>query len=431
MNSLISFNFVMNRKFVAFILLVLLAITNTSSFAVSNRVVAVINNDVVTENELNTRLERIRTKPSKAEAARYGRFETEDELRYQVLKSLVEESVLVQRARQLGINVSSDEIDNTMQALYQSMGIDPALESNKLSIASLRKEVESELLVSRLVRATLARNINVSPFEVDEVLNTQANSGLDKEYEILQLFVRLTGNESDDLKQALRVKVDGWREALAKGVSMEDLAEENSSGEVVPVSRNLGWKASQQLPELFLSQLDKMQRGDTSEVIASPNAFHVLQLSDVRGGAKVVEKRSAQHILISAKTELERQQAIEKLISVRDAVLVGEDFTEFASRLSDDPGSAAKGGDLGWISPGDTVPEFERVLFSLKIGEVSQPVATTFGVHILKLNKIEKEDVSNQAQRNQIAEQIRRRKTGQQYSAWLSDLVSKAYIDYF
>ena len=393
---------------------------------------AVVNNDVVTENELNTRLERIKTKPTKAEAARYNRFDTDDELRYQVLKTLVEETVLVQRAKQLGITVPSNEVDKATNALFQSMGLDASLESNKLTVDALRKEVESNLLVSRLVRATLTRSITVSDFEIDEILSTQANNRDDKEFEVLQFFVKVTEKDSERAKQILETKLNSWREELINGVSMDDLIKANASAEVVPDSRNLGWKASRQLPDLFLSQLETMKPGDTSAVIQSPNAFHILQLINVRGDEKkMIEKRSAQHILISAKTKLERQQAVERLLSVRDAVLAGGDFAEFASTLSDDPGSAAKGGDLGWIKPGDTVPEFNNVLFSLKTGEVSQPVATVFGVHLLKLNKIEQQDVSNQDERDRIAEQIRRRKTGQQYSAWLSDIMSRAYIDYF
>lgn len=349
-----------------------------------------------------------------------------------MLKTLVEETVLVQRAKQLGITVPSNEVDKATNALFQSMGLDASLESNKLTVDALRKEVESNLLVSRLVRATLTRSITVSDFEIDEILSTQANNRDDKEFEVLQFFVKVTEKDSERAKQILETKLNSWREELINGVSMDDLIKANASAEVVPDSRNLGWKASRQLPDLFLSQLETMKPGDTSAVIQSPNAFHILQLINVRGDEKkMIEKRSAQHILISAKTKLERQQAVERLLSVRDAVLAGGDFAEFASTLSDDPGSAAKGGDLGWIKPGDTVPEFNNVLFSLKTGEVSQPVATVFGVHLLKLNKIEQQDVSNQDERDRIAEQIRRRKTGQQYSAWLSDIMSRAYIDYF
>ena len=425
------FNNVVCQQFRLFVLFISLMMINAGSIAVSNRVVAVVNDDVVTENELLVRLERIRTNPSKAEAARYKSFDSEDELRYQVLKTLVEETVLVQRAKRFNIKAEQSEIDSTVNSLTQAMGIDTSLESNKLTLSSLRKEVESEILISRLVRATLTRNINVSQFEIDEVLNTQEDARVDKEFEILQLFVKVTGKESESEKQVFQAKLSAWREELVNGVSMADLIEANASSDIVPESRNLGWKSPKQLPDLFLEQLETMVQGDISEVIASPNAFHLLQLVNLKGGARMVEKRSAQHILINAKTELELQQASERLTSIRDAVLAGGDFSEFATSLSDDSGSAAKGGDLGLMGPGETVPEFNEVLYNLKIGEVSQPVTTTFGVHLIKLNKIEEKDVSTEEQRNRIAEQIRRRKTGQQYSAWLSDIMSRAYVDYF
>lgn len=421
----------MKQQAYLLLLLCFLMLLNVQSVAVSNKVVAVVNDDVVTENELKIRLNRIKTKPTKAEAQRYDRFGSDDELRYQVLKALVEETVLVQRAKQLGISVSQAEVESTVQTFAKSMGIDTSSESSGLEVDSLRKEVESELLVSRLVRATLTRGINVSAFEIDEVISKQKSDPLGKEFEVLQLFVKIEDGQSKEAEEALQIKFNNWREDLVNGMSMDEVVAANASSTVVPISRNLGWKSSKQLPDLFLAELNTMKRGGVSGVIVSPNAFHILQLVNFRGGAKVVEKRAAQHILIRAETELERQQASEKLVSIRGALLAGGDFSEYASRLSDDAGSAAKGGDLGWLNPGDTVPEFNEILFGLKVGEVSQPVRTVFGVHLIKLNQVEEADVSNQEQRNRIAEQIRRRKTGQQYSAWLSDLMSRAYIDYF
>ena len=433
MHLLINYYRILNRNFGLLVLFIFLVAINTNSAAISDRVVAVINNDVVTEKELETRLERIQAKPTKAEEAKFGRINTDDELRYQVLKSLVEETVLVQRAKQLGIKVSPSEVDKAATGLIQSLGVDASIESNQTLVNALRKDVESELLVSRLVGATLARNITVSDFEIDEILSTKKKSNDDKEFEVLQLFVKTAEDDAESVKQELQAKLNQWREELIGGASMDDIVKANESAEIVPVSRNLGWKTVNQLPDLFLSQLNAMKNGDTSAVITSPNALHILQLVNTRGEEiRMVEKRSVQHILISAKTDVERQQAARKLRSIRNTVMEESgDFSEFASMLSDDPRSAAKGGDLGWMKPGETVPEFNEVLFGMEVGEVSEPVETPFGVHLMKLNEIQEEDISVQAERDRVADQVRRRKTRQQYSGWLSDLMSRAYIDYF
>lgn len=428
MNLAYLFLVAMNKALLKILLFITIMIVSVFSNAVSNRIVAIVNDDVVTENELNVRIERIKTRPSKAEANRYNKYKTEDELRYQVLKALVEESVLVQKAKQLGVTVSQSEVDNAMLILSESMEVDLSSESNKRLIASLRKEVESEVLISKFVGATLARSVSVSTFEVDEVMSALVDDGVAKEYQVSQLFIRMVTDEAD--KAIQQAQVESWRQELIDGASMEDIVKASTFNSSVPVIRNLDWKTSQQLPDLFLSQLNTMKRGEISKVIASPNAFHILRLIDVRGGENLVEKRSVQHILISANTELEQQHAIEKLHRVRNKILLGGDFSDFAAKLSDDSGSAAKGGDLGWVHLGDTVAEFEKTLFKLKVSELSQPIVTVYGVHLLKLNEVKQEDISNQAQRSRITEQIRRRKIEQQYSSWLSDMVSKSYIDY-
>ncbi len=420
------------------VMALLCLVHNTVSAALSDAIVAVVNDDVITQTELNARIGRVKNdiSNSRAKQPKAGTA-SEQEIRKGVLKTMVEELVQVQLARKIGISITEQEIDRAIESVAQRNNITVremqiSMLGDQISFQAFRDEIRTNLMISRLVRANLTPRINVSEYEVNELLRQKNKKGPAQiEYNLSHILLKLAKDATPQEIELVSLKATALLAELEQGAGFSDIAKRASAAPDADQGGTLGWKKADQLPAVFVERLEDMKKGQLSGVIRSPGAFHILKLNDSRGNeVRVIEKRRAQHILIAAKTVVERQQAFKKLKELRSSVLDAEAFSQSAKGLSDDPGSAGKGGDLGWVTPGLTVPEFEQILFALAVNETSQPVVTQYGVHLIRLNEITTEDVSGQDQRDQAYEQLARRKTNQQYPAWLSDLVSNAYISY-
>lgn len=409
---------------------------NTAHAALSDAIVAIVNDDVITQSELDARVKRVENDVSNSQVNRAAvPGANAEQIRQTVLQTMVEELVQVQLAKQLGIVVSDPEVEQAVSDVANRNQVSLAqlqqkMQAENLDFNAFREEIRTRLLITRLIRARLSRQVSVSDFEIDELLRQQQSEGSEKEYRASHILLKIPSEGSGQQVQAIQAKASRLADLLAKGGNFALVAKENSEAGDAARGGDLGWKTQEQLPEIFVTNLDQMSAGQVSGVIRSPAAFHILKLLAVRGGVKLVEKRRVQHILVRAKTDLERQQAIVQLNKLREDILAGAEFDQLAKSFSDDPGSAAKGGDLGWIVKGQTVPNFEQAVFAAEVDKISQPVQSQFGVHLIKVNEVTTDDVSQEQRRAQAYDQLLRRKMSQQYPAWLSDLVSNAYVSY-
>lgn len=395
-----------------------------------DRVVAVVNDGVVLQSEFDEQLRTIRRSLN----AQGVPMPPESILRQQVLESLVLKRIQLQRAERLGLSVSDEELNRTLASIAQRNGIPlsqlpAALAVQGIDYARYREEARNEMVLEQLRMRDVASRVTVSRGEVEQVLQDASNDG--SEYEVYHLLIAVEDDAAESEVEAARNEAAGLAERLRNGDAFGPIAVTYSDTPGVLQNRgNLGWRRIDELPSLFSATVAGMAKGQVSEPIRSPSGFHVIQLNDVRGVDRVVvTQRNARHILIQPTEVLSDEQARQHLQELRQRIEAGEEFDLLAQTESDDTGTARRGGDLGWTSPGTFVPEFEEVLDNLQPGELSPVFRTQFGWHLVELLDTREYDGTDEARRNQAAQMIRLRKIEEETQAWLRQLRDEAYVE--
>lgn len=397
-----------------------------------DRILVVVNDDVITASEVDNRVAVVR----KRLIDRKVTLPPADVLQRQVMERMVVERLQLQAAHQLGISVSETQLDTAIQRIadHNHKNVDAIRQETEAEpggYKAFRDELRTQLLIQQLVDREVNNRVTVSETEVENYLANQAVRG-DTEYNLSHILISLPESASPEAIQKARQKADGLLAELKKGADFSQLAVANSQSQDALEGGNLGWKSSGQLPDLFVNVLRNLQPGEVSEVLRSPNGFHILRLNDRRGGGTVlnVTQTHARHILFKTNELVSLAEAQRRAAQLRERLVHGEDFAQAARAHSDDIGSAANGGDLGWINPGQMVPEFEKAMDALKPGEISQPVTSQFGVHLIQVLARRERDVSHERAVADARSQIHARKADETYEQWLRQLRDEAYVDY-
>jgi peptidyl-prolyl cis-trans isomerase SurA len=288
-----------------------------------------------------------------------------------------------------------------------------------------------EMLIARLREREVDSKIVISEAEVDAQLQQlQGDAGQSEEYNLAHILVRVPEQATPEQILVRRQRAEQALAMLRKGTDFGQVAATYSDAPEALQAGVIGWREGNRLPTLFVDALKGMRVGQVSELLRSANGFHILKLIDQRGRAPVVVQQTrARHILIRINELISENEARNRLVALRERIENGADFGELA-RLQSQDGSAAKGGDLGWVSAGDTVAEFERAMNQLKIKQVSEPVRTEFGWHLIQVLGRRDEDMSKERQRLVARQMLRERKSDEAYQEWLRQLRDKAYVDY-
>jgi peptidyl-prolyl cis-trans isomerase SurA len=396
-----------------------------------DRIVAVVNSDVITSGELAERVkmvtQQLRQQGTPLPAA--------DLLQKQVLERMIMDRLQLQLAKETGLRVDDLQLDRTVERLaeHNKMSLTQfrqAIESDGIPFDKFREEIRNEILLSRLRQREVDDHIVVTENEVDYFLSQQAKSPEGStEYNLSHIVLRLPEQASPEQVNRQRVRAEGVLAQLRKGADFAKLAVAFSDAPDALQGGAMGWHARDRLPDLYAKALDGMKPGEVSGILRSPAGFHILKLLDRRGGGGpvLVEQTHARHILIKTSEIVSAADAKHKLEVLRERILHGADFAELARLNSDDP-SSANGGDLGWIYPGDTVPAFEHEMNSLKVGEISQPFETPFGWHIVQVLARRKAPVSGERKRAEARLILRARKADEAYQDWLRQLRDSAFI---
>ncbi len=396
------------------------------------RIVAVVNNEVITQFELNDRMRIVMQQLQK----RGTPLPPQEVLEKQMLERIITDRVQLQFAKETGIRVDDLQLDKTLQRIAQenNMTVDAfrgALEKDGISFAKFRDEIRDEIILGRLREREVENRITVSEGEVEGFLSTRAaQAGGEDEFNLAHILVRVPEQASPEQIQGKRAHAE---KALAELKKM-DFAQVAASYSDAPDALQggvLGWRAASRLPALFQETVSSLKPGDTSAVLRSPNGFHILKLLDKRskGGALIVQKTHARHILIKTSEIASETDTKNRMVQLKERLDNGANFAELA-RLHSEDGSASKGGDLGWLSPGETVPEFERAMDALKPGETSVPVKSPFGWHLIQVQERRSEDVSKERQTLMARQEIRARKADEAYESWLRQLRDQAFVEY-
>jgi peptidyl-prolyl cis-trans isomerase SurA len=396
-----------------------------------DRIIAVVDQSVITEREMLNRMESV-----KAQMIKKGVEVPPDEvLQKQILERLIVDSLQLQLAAQTGIKVEDAQLDKTIERIAEQNNLTlpafkKALEEDGTQFYKFREDIRNDIILARLRERDVDNKVNISEAEIDNYLTTQEKEGDLDEFNISQILVRLPEDSSPEDIQKARARTEQITKALAEGMSFEKASANFSDAPNALDGGGLGWRSGQQMPAQFLELVKTLQPGGVSRPIRSGTGVHILKLNDRRAGAStlIVEQTHVRHILLKPNEVLSDKEAKQKIDGIKERIDHGTPFQDMARQYSDD-GSASSGGDLGWISPGDTVPVFEKTMAELAVNEVSAPIRSQFGWHIIQVLERRKQDMSKESKRLKARQEIRARKAEESYNDWIHELRDKAFVE--
>lgn len=400
-----------------------------------DRIVAVVEDDVIMSSELEERVAMVKRRLS----GHQGVEPPPELLKKQVLEHLIVERLQLQLASRQEIRIDDLTLDEAMRALARRNHLSlekfhEQLVAENIDYIKFREQVRTELAIDTLRKRVVDRKIQVTDQEVNDLIATQQQGGGDGssvEYRLNHILIAVPEGASADRIQAARTKADSIRKNVLKGEDFKRFAISESDGQKALEGGDLGWRKSDQLPSLFARRVPGMKIGDVSEVIRSPSGFHLIYLMDRRGQQqKIVNQSRARHILIKTSALMNDEQVRLRLNELAHRIELGESFAELAKAHSEDAATAIKGGDLGWVNPGELTPEFEDVMNSLQINQLSEPFKSGFGWHLVQVMDRRKYDNTEQAMRAQARETIVRRKIEEETELWLRRLRDESFVEY-
>ena len=421
------------KKRIVFILLGFLISTNTyTKIELIDRVVAVVDSGVIMESQLNSRVEEIliRLKNDKAELPPLNLLEE------QVLDRLIIEEIQLQLADRAGIKISDSELNQTLSRVSSQNNLSLEefrlkLEAEGTSYKSFRDTIKKELIIQRVQRGKVGAKIDISEQELENFINSEeGRTQLAEQYNVQHILLSVKSGLSEIEIEAIENEAVSLLERLKNGESFEKLAASYSAGQKALEGGFLGWRTSAELPSLFAEVVTGLTVGEVAQPVRSGAGFHILKLTEKRGNTvKFLDQTLARHILVQP-SEIRTENQAEILINdIFKRLKEGEDFKQLARQFSEDPGSKMDGGELGWSNPGDYDPAFEMTLNATEIGQLSEPVKSSFGWHIIEVMDRRNEDVSQEEQKNRAYQIIFKRKFDQELQSTLIELRAEAYVD--
>jgi peptidyl-prolyl cis-trans isomerase SurA len=409
-----------------------LAAPPSSRVVAVDRIVAVVNDEVITQNDLSERVNLVVRQLQRGG----GEIPSSELLSRQILERMINDLVQVQLAKENGIKVDDTTLDRTIDRIAAENNLSmtdfrAALDKDGVRFPRFREDIRNEILLSRLREREVENGIVVTDAEVEtEVARETRQASSESEYRLSHVLVQVPPQASpEQIEQRRRRAVLALSE-LRKGANFAQIAATYSDAPDALQGGNLGWRPSARLPALFLETIEKLQPGDVSDILKSPNGFHIVKLLEKRGKAAAtgVQQTHVRHILLRAREGLSEGEARDKLQRLRDRIVAGADFAELA-RINSEDASASKGGDLGWVAAGDTVPEFERAMNALKDNEVSAPVQTPFGWHLVQVLERRSDELSEDRKKLAARQAIRARKADEAFQDWLRQSRDRAFVE--
>jgi peptidyl-prolyl cis-trans isomerase SurA len=396
-------------------------------------VIALVNDDVITRQELNDRLRTAVQQLQKQGTP----LPAPEILEKQVLERMIMNMLQTQYAAENGVRVDDTQLDVAITRIAQQNNFPSLaefrakLESEGVDFKKFREEIRSEIVATRLRQREVENKLIISDAEVDTYLSSRAKmSGAGDEYHLAHILVVVPEQASAEKIQIARDKAEHALAQLKSGADFAQIAAGYSDANDALKGGDLGWRPDDRIPPLFMNELQKLQPGQTTAVLRSPNGFHIIKLAEKRSGSGpvVITQTHARHILIKTSEIVSEAEAQKRILEIQQRIEGGADFTSQAKRYSQD-GSAQQGGDLDWMSPGQTVPEFEEAMNKLQPGMMGT-VRSQFGWHLIQVLERRDTDVSVQQKRLQARMAIGTFKSEEQYQDWLRQLRDRAFVEY-
>jgi peptidyl-prolyl cis-trans isomerase SurA len=400
-------------------------------------IVVVVNDDVITRQELAARIQAV-TQRMKAQNVA---LPDAADLRHQILERMIVERAQMQMAKEFGVRVDDTMLDRAIGRIaeQQKMTVQELrnqMEKDGTTFAAFREEIREEIVMQRLREHEVDAKIQISDAEVDSYLAAEKAAAAEQfELNLSQIMIRIPENATPEVIAARRERAEQVMRQLRTGADFAKMAASFSDASDALKGGEIGWRNTDRLPPLFADALGKLKAGQVTPIIKSAGGFHILKVVDKRSvaeaqAAAAVQQTHVRHILIKVTPAMSAYDAKRKLAELKERLDNKAAKFEDLARLFSNDGSAAKGGDLGWLYPGDTLPEFETAMNALKPGEVSQPVETSFGYHLIEVLERKSDDVSKERQRNAARQAIRERKLAEAVEDWQREVRDRAYVEF-
>ena len=405
---------------------------STARIVPLERVIAVVNDEALTQYDLDEQ-KRVVTQQMKAQNVPAPPADVLDK---QLLERLIIDRALMQHAKETGVRIDDVQVERTIARIAQDNKLSAdqfrvAVEREGITYAKYREDMRNEITVQRLRDREVDSKIAVSDAEVDNFLATvAAQTGGETEYRLSHVLVLVPEQASADQIDAKRRRAEEALKQIRGGADFSQVAAGFSDAPDALKGGDLGWRAPARLPTVFSEPVRGMKPGEVSGVLRSSTGFHVVKLQEVRSRNQptVVEQTQARHILIKVNEITSESEGKSKIDRIKDRLDTGARFEDQA-RLNSEDASSSKGGDLGWISPGDTVPDFEQAMNKLKIGEISPAVRSPFGWHLIVVSERRTQDITAERQREQARQALRQRKSEEAFQEWVRQLRDRAYVE--
>jgi len=401
---------------------------------VLGKIAAVVEEDIILEQELDKEVATI------SQRIRAGNTPAPPEavLRKQVLEKMIMDKLQRQLAEKAGINVTEDQIANSAADIAQrnNMSLEQfraELEKQGMPYKTFLDNMRNEIIINQLRSREIGGRIKVTDREVEHFIETQGKSGAENvQYHLGHILIALKEGASASEIQKAEAKADHLVKALRAGQSFTQVAMSESEDDNALKGGDLGWRTINDVPTLFAHKVSQMQADEVSDPIRSPSGFHILKMLEIKGlDNHVTTQTKVRHILIKTNELIDDNEAKNRLLALRDRIADGDDFAKLARANSDDKGSAIKGGSLDWVNPGDLVKPFEETMNKLAINELSEPIQSQFGWHLIQVLDRKAKDDSEEHKKNLIRDAIRKRKIEEETELWMRRLRDEGFVEIY
>lgn len=399
---------------------------------VLDKVIAIVDSDIVTEVELEERTAQI------IESNRGNQLPPKDVLRQQILDRLIIESIQLQMGKRAGVRISDAQLTEAMDNIAKNNGMDlpsfkRAMEKDGISYEATRSQIRKEMVISQVQQGNINHRIQITDQEVENYLSSEEGKQLTAgEYQLLHILLPLPGKATPEQQDHTRKLAEQLQQELSSGKTnfASIKAQTLYQGNTVQ-SSDLGWRKAGDLPSIFADIAPRLKSGEVAAPIRSGSGFHIIILADKKGGeGQLVKQTRARHILIKPSQIRSEEQARKFVAQLRQRIIEGEDFVDLAKQYSEDTGSALQGGDLGWANPGQFVPAFETNMNQLDIDEISEPFKSQFGWHILQVLERRNQDISELRWQAMARNMIHQRKFQEELQNWLIKIRDEAFVEF-
>jgi peptidyl-prolyl cis-trans isomerase SurA len=422
----------MKQKISSLAMMVMLCLTSIAHAAPADKIVAVVNDEIIMQSQLNQQMQQARQQPPG------GTSRTPT--RQQVLDRMIDTSLQLQIAKSMGIEVNDEAVAQTIEGIAQrnNMTVEQLLEALKkegMDFTRYRKDIREQMILGQVQQRILGGKIKVNDDEIEQQMRkgSAPKNSMPAEYRVADILLVMPETATTEEVAAKQKEAEMTLGQLRKNIPFEELSVVKSGGSDTLQGGDLGWRKLSELPTLFVPYIQKLRPGEMSAPIRSPNGFHILRLLDMRGGDPLEDQRSiieteARHMLLRTSVLAKAADLKLRLVNIRRDLENGTDFAKAAEQYSQDLQSASKGGNLGWIKSGTMEPAFEQAMESLKSGQISQPFATSAGWHLVQVLNRRKMDNSKHYLREYARQQAYGQKADAALKIWLKQIRAEAYV---